>query len=372
MTTRRTPPGVPLDRASSTPLGLERPPIPSTNGLEPRASTPSAFGRATPAFGLHRQAGGTSRTSPLAHPSAETAPWLRLAASLVEQVPLPTAVLDESLGLVLVNAPFEAMVGRSRHLLVGRAFPEACALPADRELVRSSLLDASHGGICRYELALAYRGPGRTSARVEVAALGSGAQRMLIVTVTAHHPIDETETGPHVGADLEYDIGASGAERYRLRRVRLGLAPDQAAKLVGRPCHEALRQTDAPCLDCPFGEPLADGPTLGVVRATEASQGYDVVYGIPMDDEGTRVRMRHVDELVLSLLLRARVDLVAHSSGLTPRERGVLEYLLLGRTMEEIATILHVSQHTVKYHQANVLRKLGADSRIDLFRIFFA
>lgn len=40
--------------------------------------------------------------------------------------------------------------------------------------------------------------------------------------------------------------------------------------------------------------------------------------------------------------------------------------------MEDIATILHVSQHTVKYHQANVLRKLGADSRIDLFRIFFA
>jgi DNA-binding response OmpR family regulator len=61
---------------------------------------------------------------------------------------------------------------------------------------------------------------------------------------------------------------------------------------------------------------------------------------------------------------------IIEASGLTPREREVLDLLLLGRTLGDTAEALGIAPRTVKYHQNKVLEKLGADSRIDLTRIF--
>ena len=55
---------------------------------------------------------------------------------------------------------------------------------------------------------------------------------------------------------------------------------------------------------------------------------------------------------------------------LTEREREVLELLLLGRTHEDIAHVLGISERTSKFHQSNLLVKLGAESRLDLMRLF--
>jgi len=68
-------------------------------------------------------------------------------------------------------------------------------------------------------------------------------------------------------------------------------------------------------------------------------------------------------------MVAARVSQLADRGGLSSRERQVLDLLLLGRTMEEIALVLEISPRTVKFHQANVLDKLGAESRLDLLRL---
>lgn len=49
--------------------------------------------------------------------------------------------------------------------------------------------------------------------------------------------------------------------------------------------------------------------------------------------------------------------------GLSPREQQVARLLSLGRTNRQIADVLFLSPRTVEHHVANVLRKLGADSR---------
>lgn len=49
--------------------------------------------------------------------------------------------------------------------------------------------------------------------------------------------------------------------------------------------------------------------------------------------------------------------------GLHPREREVLDQLTLGRRNREIASALHISESTVKFHVANILAKLGVASR---------
>lgn len=71
-------------------------------------------------------------------------------------------------------------------------------------------------------------------------------------------------------------------------------------------------------------------------------------------------------------VVRERIaEIVAHFA-LSPREREVFELLLFGHTADEIAHQLGVSTRTVKFHQTNLLDKLDIDSRLDLFRLFFA
>ncbi|MFO0556430.1 MAG: LuxR C-terminal-related transcriptional regulator [Polyangiales bacterium] len=67
--------------------------------------------------------------------------------------------------------------------------------------------------------------------------------------------------------------------------------------------------------------------------------------------------------------LRQRSDQLAADACLSLREREVLDLLLLGRSLNDIALVLGISPRTAKFHQANVLAKLGADSRFDLMRL---
>ena len=71
-------------------------------------------------------------------------------------------------------------------------------------------------------------------------------------------------------------------------------------------------------------------------------------------------------------VVRDRVEEIATEHALSPREREVFVLLLYGFMADEIADKLGVSARTVKFHQTNVLDKLDADSRLDLFRLFFS
>lgn len=69
-------------------------------------------------------------------------------------------------------------------------------------------------------------------------------------------------------------------------------------------------------------------------------------------------------------LLRARKERLIEAADLSQREREVLDLLLLGRTHSDVATVLGITERTSKFHQANILQKLGAESRADLTRLF--
>ncbi|CDE73425.1 transcriptional regulator LuxR family [Clostridium sp. CAG:451] len=48
---------------------------------------------------------------------------------------------------------------------------------------------------------------------------------------------------------------------------------------------------------------------------------------------------------------------------LTAREKTVFELLITGKTTKEIATILKISEKTVRNHISNVMQKLGVKGR---------
>lgn len=71
----------------------------------------------------------------------------------------------------------------------------------------------------------------------------------------------------------------------------------------------------------------------------------------------------------LGELLRARFAKLASDAGLTDREKQVLDLVVLGRNSVEIGKVLGIAARTAKFHQARLLSKLGADSRVDILRL---
>ncbi|MBX3246903.1 MAG: hypothetical protein KF901_06960 [Myxococcales bacterium] len=88
-----------------------------------------------------------------------------------------------------------------------------------------------------------------------------------------------------------------------------------------------------------------------------------------MSADVASIELTAIDDALARELLQAQLTSLAERGGLSPREQHVFELLVLGRTLVEIAEILGIAERTVRFHQANVLGKLGADSRLDLLRL---
>ncbi len=54
--------------------------------------------------------------------------------------------------------------------------------------------------------------------------------------------------------------------------------------------------------------------------------------------------------------------------GLTPRQREILQLLAEGRSLKDIAALLHISPRTVEFHKYGVMEALGARTMADLVR----
>ncbi len=61
----------------------------------------------------------------------------------------------------------------------------------------------------------------------------------------------------------------------------------------------------------------------------------------------------------------------AKAAGLTERETSILEALAKGKSNDEIAKELWVTQQTVKFHLTNIYRKLGVKNRTEATRIAY-
>jgi DNA-binding CsgD family transcriptional regulator len=75
------------------------------------------------------------------------------------------------------------------------------------------------------------------------------------------------------------------------------------------------------------------------------------------------------DARELSVILERRLAQLARSAALSPREQEVLQLLLLGRNAAEIGIVLEITPRTARFHQHNVLEKIGAESRLDIVRL---
>jgi DNA-binding CsgD family transcriptional regulator len=102
---------------------------------------------------------------------------------------------------------------------------------------------------------------------------------------------------------------------------------------------------------------LSRGPTLHVLFARLLERGR------------LRFTVRSLLSNLVPTLVDARVMAIGQTRGLSARETEVARLLLAGHSHSDIADALGITPRTVKFHQANILDKFGADSRFDLLRI---
>jgi DNA-binding response OmpR family regulator len=182
-------------------------------------------------------------------------------------------------------------------------------------------------------------------------------------------------------------------ERHHLR-LAAGAA-EATAILRSEPIDLVVCDVMMPVVDgfalCQAIKADAAGQLVPVILLTALGERDDVVRGLDVgaDEfvtkpvEGAvlrakvramlRVRERYLElrgsPVAVAAQRDRRAELVA-SARLTEREREVLDLLLLGRNHQDIAAVLGISERTSKFHQANLLLKLGAESRLDLMRLF--
>lgn len=100
-----------------------------------------------------------------------------------------------------------------------------------------------------------------------------------------------------------------------------------------------------------------------IARALESgARGY-LLHGIGLPELFDGIRSVHGGGVALSPLVAARVMSRIKSEALTPREKAVLEQLMLGLSNKAIASRMNLRVGTVKTHVKSILEKLGADSR---------
>jgi two-component system, NarL family, response regulator YdfI len=115
----------------------------------------------------------------------------------------------------------------------------------------------------------------------------------------------------------------------------------------------------------------------GARPATWASRALRLgVRAVLPSDSSAREFRAALDAVAQDLLVLHRSDLQAVDARdaaeasdfvepLTSREREVLQMLAQGYGNKEIASRLHISDHTAKFHVASILGKLGASSRTE-------
>ena len=101
--------------------------------------------------------------------------------------------------------------------------------------------------------------------------------------------------------------------------------------------------------------------------------GWTVRADVPAEADLTREDLDGVAVLVVDAGLAIETQIPGGASPdivepLTSREQEVLEQMAAGLSNRQIASVLGISEHTVKFHVSSVLGKLGVSSRAAAIR----
>ncbi len=300
----------------------------------------------------------------------ESAPinWRTLACFLAEAAGHPLLLVDRCGVVRCVSPAASEALGWSREDLEDRDVGEALAPPGRAECLRSWVQQALVETVLRHACEVMSGDGRRLEISLDARPVGAERERCVVVAIRSVREVT-AEARSRAYGELSYEVSLNPAEFGRL--VRPPEAGPRAFGVAAKPCHEVVYGLSSPCIDCPVRAPEGDPWPRVVVRRAAGSTEYRLVRAHRVSPDLALVTVNMLPEASVSALNEAKIRHLAEQAGLTERERGVLAWLLLGRSLDEIAVSLGISARTVKFHQQNILNKLGADSRVDLIRLVF-
>jgi DNA-binding CsgD family transcriptional regulator len=203
---------------------------------------------------------------------------------------------------------------------------------------------------------------------LELFPLANSAGRVravMMIIVDSHEAMPSLPLTPAHGLVYEVQIDRHGSTG---RLLRASSGAQQSFDLT-KPCFRSLYGRERGCEACPVRALPHEG-TSTVVRTESHTPFRALLLAARRSREDVAtVSVTPLEEQSYSALFHARADALGKRARLTQREQQVFHLLLMGRTLADIATVESISVRTAKYHQQNLLRKLGAESRMDLFRL---
>jgi len=297
--------------------------------------------------------------------------WAAIASVLGERNDRPLVLLDRTGRIRMFNRAIEHVLGWSRFEVEGELWTRVCTAPERQDETRRWLGDAMRGALWSFEAYALTNTGGQVKLRLESSLVGRGTSQGLLLTVTQWQAA-ESSNRIVPGSDLDYDITIEPTMFGALEKLVVDSEPIRVPEDAR--CYASIHGQQRPCENCPAlrsdNEPW---PRVSVQHVADEDGGaaFEIKSAQRIDGSLVRIRKRTITDHTLEAIHAAKIQQLSDRAELSAREREILTYLLLGRNIEDIGMLVGIAARTVKYHQANVLQKLGADSRADLMRLLF-
>jgi DNA-binding CsgD family transcriptional regulator len=281
-----------------------------------------------------------------------------LAKILIDRLPQPSLVLDDRRRIVVLNEAMAELLGCTRDELAWQDFVD-CITESQLGAAMSAVDQVSCGAEPRRRVRFSPRRRLELMIELELEGVRSGESILTLGTVSPDAPLP-FET-------LTVEVSTKGEHWGRILRGADSEVSDGDARSPG--CCRVLCGQPGPCDACPAVAVSEKEPNASrVIEIHESEDQYVVITARRLDANRVSMSRVRLDESTRSRLAEARLDSVAKRAGLSSRERQVLSYLLMGLEIRDIAELLGIAVRTVRFHQYNLLEKLGAESRADLVR----
>jgi DNA-binding CsgD family transcriptional regulator len=287
--------------------------------------------------------------------------WSAVALLLAERAQIPVVLIGENGDLLHVAPAAQKALG-CRGDLIGKNWIELQTSDQDAFHARLLIARALTGATHHFDVKVPAP-QGTCVVTFESYPIGHGVGRGILLFVQSVAPAASDSSV----RDFDYEVKKVSTGDFRLqslrRRRRLPSTADGQ-------CFRVLHDRSSPCERCPVVALAKPGDVHASAHRCNDVE-IEVTTARLLENGTAAVSVRRVSKTIFTALLRARLDELADRARLSQREREVLDLLVDGQTFEEIGEKLGITARTVKYHQGNLLSKLGADSRSDLVRLLF-